>query len=270
MNTDYKLLDTGDEKRLEQFGSLRIVRAAKQALWKPALPKSEWKKADAVFDEEWRGDTADFSTHFDDVCFSLGMLESGQVGIFPEQLENWMWLAKVTAGEKHNIINGFAYTGGSTMFASNHINKVTHLDASKPAIKRAKENAELSFRKENDIRFVQEDVMTFLKKEIKRGKHYDGFIFDPPAFGTGGKGKKWKLGKDLPELLEMVYELSGGNPAFILLSAHDPALDHVKLAKMIKKMCPKSAKIESGDLTIKAESGNDLKNGYFARCLMQD
>ena len=270
MDTDYKLLDTGNGKRLEQFGSFRIIRAAKQALWKPALPKSEWQKADASFEDEWKGDIRDFSTSFNDVCFNLGMLESGQVGVFPEQMENWIWLDKVIEGERHSIINGFAYTGGSTMFASNHINKVTHLDASKPAIKRAKENAELSFKKSNDIRYVQDDVMTFLKKELKRGHHYDGFIFDPPAFGKGGKGKKWKLSKDLPELLELVYGLSSGNPAFIMLSAHDPSLDHVKLAKMIKKMCPKSVKVESGDLIIKAKSGNNLKNGYFARCLLQE
>lgn len=267
MNTDYTLLDTGDGKRLEQFGSIRIIRAAKQALWKPALPISEWEKADAVYDDEgWHGITEDFSTHFNDVCFSLGMLESGQVGVFPEQIPNWEWLSEIIKGEKHNIINGFAYTGGSTLFASNHINKVTHLDASKPAIKKAKINAEQSFKDSNDIRYIQDDVLSFLRKEIKRGNRYDGFIFDPPAFGTGGKGKKWKLSKNLPELLEMVYELSDGKPEFILLSAHDQTMDHKKLAKMIKKMCPKSAKIESGDLIMKAESGNDLKNGYFARC----
>jgi len=266
MNTDYILLDTGNEKRLEQFGKLRIVRAAKQAKWKPVLPKSEWDAADVSYDEDgWKGDLSDFSIHFDDICFTLDFLESGQVGIFPEQVENWQWLQQVTKGEKHNIINGFAYTGGSTLFASNHINHVTHLDASKPAIKRAKSNAEISFKGENNIRYIQDDVMTFLQKEIKRGKKYEGFIFDPPAFGKGGKGKTWKLSKDLPDLFEMIYELSEGTPSFILLSAHDPSMDHNTLAKMLKKMCPKSVNIESGDLVMSASSGNHMKNGYFAR-----
>lgn len=270
MNTDYKLLDTGNGKRLEQFGSIRIVRDAKQADWKPSLPKSEWAAADASYLKDgWDADLKPFNVSFQNITFSLELLETGQLGIFPEQIENWQWLEKINEGEKFDIINGFAYTGGSTLFASNRINRVTHLDASKPAIKRAKTNMELSFKDENNIRFIQDDVVSFLQKEIKRGKRYDGFIFDPPAFGKGGKGKTWKLSKDLPELMELIYELSGGNPAFILLTAHDPALNHKKLAENISKMCPSSASIESGDLIMPAESGNHLKNGYFARCFIK-
>jgi 23S rRNA (cytosine1962-C5)-methyltransferase len=267
MNTDYILLDTGDGKRLEQFGGLRIIRSAKQADWRPTLGKKEWESADAVYENDsWSCEIDDFSVHFDDVSFSLSLLDTGQVGIFPEQMDNWKWLAETTQGENQKILNGFAYTGGSTLFASNHINSVTHLDASKPAVKRAKLNRELSFRTNNNIRFIQDDVISFMEKELKRGNKYNGFIFDPPAFGKGGKGKKWKLTKDLPKLMELIYELADGAPDFLLISAHDPAMDHVHLAKMIKKMCSKSSKIESGELTIPAQSGNDLRNGYFARC----
>ncbi len=135
-----------------------------------------------------RGDLPDFSTRFDDVVFSLSLLETGQVGIFPEQEENWEWLRAVTNGKSIKIINGFAYTGGSTLFCSNPLTHVTHLDASKPAVSRAKANLALSGMSDNSVRFIVDDVLTFLeKKEIKRGNSYDGFIFDPPAFGRGGE-----------------------------------------------------------------------------------
>ncbi|ADD67519.1 conserved hypothetical protein [Denitrovibrio acetiphilus DSM 12809] len=269
MDSDYHLLDTGNGKRLEQFNKIRIVRAAKQADWAPSLPKEEWLAADAVFEnDKWNTELKDFTVHFSDITFCLSLMESGQLGVFPEQQKNWQWLAEITQGERHHILNGFAYTGGSTLFSSNHINKVTHLDASKPAIKRAKQNLEFSFKSDNKVRFIQEDVITFMKKEVKRGKRYDGFIFDPPAFGKGGKGKTWKLSKDLPLLMELTYELAGGSPSFMLLSAHDPALDHKYLAKTIRKLCPVSAEVESGDLVMKTQNGNFMNNGYFARFIV--
>lgn len=266
MNTDYILLDTGNGKRLEQFGNITVIRPAKQADWKPSLPVSDWNQAELFYEnEKWTGAPEEFTTHFNDITFSLAKMDNGQVGVFPEQVENWEWLQKTTEGEKHKILNGFAYTGGSTLFSSNHINKVTHLDASKPAIKKAKHNMELSFKINNNIRFIHDDVITFMKKEVKRGKKYDGFVFDPPAFGKGGKNKTWKLSKDLPVLMELIYELSATEPSFVLLTAHDPSMNAKDLAKQLKKMCPKSAKLESGDLVMKAQSGNDIKNGYFAR-----
>jgi 23S rRNA (cytosine1962-C5)-methyltransferase len=263
MNTNYRLLDTGGMKKLEQFGGTRIIRPAKQAVWKPAWDSSEWKKAAAVYDEEWTGEMPDMNIYFDDVVLSAGMLETGQVGLFPEQMENWAWIKNVIGDKKMNIINGFAYTGGSTLFASTGNTCVTHLDASRPSISKAKKNAELSGRSSNVIRYINDDVMTFLEKEIQRGVSYGGFIFDPPAFGRGGKGKVWKLTKDLPILVGIIAELSGGNPDFVLLSAHDPDMNADSLLSLLKIF--KKGEFCSGDLVIPAESGQHLKNGYFAR-----
>ncbi|PLX71123.1 MAG: hypothetical protein C0602_02450 [Denitrovibrio sp.] len=266
MNSNYRLLDTGNEKRLEQIGSFRVVRNAKQAFWRPALSKQEWDSADAVFDgEKWEGSLPECRVHFDKKTFDISLMDGGQLGIFPEQSPNWEWLEKVTASKDHLIINGFAYTGASTIFASTTTNEVTHLDASKTSVKRAKINLGLSGKEENSVRFIVDDVITFLEKEVKRGRRYDGFIFDPPAFGRGAKNKIWKIDRDIPVLIELINQLSDGRPAFILLSAHEPSMDENYLADLIKKLCPANTQIEKGSLIMNCESGRNIENGYFAR-----
>jgi len=267
VNTNYRLLDTGNERRLEQIGNVRVVRNAKQAIWQPKLSEEIWCDADAFFDgEKWQGSIPECLVNFDNNTFEVSMMDGGQVGIFPEQMPNWEWLSKITHDKPYKIINGFAYTGASTIFASSKLTEVTHLDASKTAVTRAKLNLELSCKDDNNVRFIVDDVLTFLQKEVKRGNKYDGFIFDPPAFGRGGKGKTWKLSKDMPELMELIYQLSDGKPSFILLSAHDQSMDEDMLYDMIRKLCPKSADFEKGSLIMNCESGRDIKNGYFARC----
>ncbi|PLX68758.1 MAG: hypothetical protein C0603_06300 [Denitrovibrio sp.] len=266
METNYKLLDTGSGKKLEQFGDVKLVRTAKQAFWKPSLPANEWGKVKVRYkDEKWIGEIDDFTVTFGDCTFSLGLLETGQIGIFPEQLENWKWLQEITKDKDMKIINGFAYTGGSTLFCSTPNTEVVHLDSSKPSITRAKKNLELSGKSENKVRFINDDVVTFLEKEVQRGNRYDGFVFDPPAFGRGGKGKTWKLSKDLSRLIELIGSLSDGSPKFVLITAHDPDMDGKILENYIRRIAPKDCKIESGDLIMKSDNGRSMRNGYFAR-----
>ena len=269
MDTDYRLLDTGRERRLEQIGDIRIVRNAKQAFWSPALSKDFWDQADAFFDgESWYGSIPECEVKFGSSTFSISLMDGGQIGIFPEQIPNWHWLEKITENMSWKIINGFGYTGASTVFASHKTNTVTHLDASRTSVNRAKENLRLSGKEDNSVRFIVDDVLSFLRKEVSRGNTYDGFIFDPPAFGRGGKGKTWKLTKDMPELLELMQTLSGGKPSFALLTAHDSSMDENILADTLKQMFPPDAVIEKGPLIMKCESGRDIKNGYFARCVL--
>jgi len=267
MKTNYRLLDTGDMERLEDFGGRLVRRLAKQANWKPALSKFQWEKADTFFDgEKWHGDLSDFSVFFGENVFTLSPLESGQTGIFPEQAENWQWLSETVKNKNINILNGFAYTGGSTLFSSTPQNSVCHLDASRPAVKRAMENAALSNKESNSIRYITDDVLSFMEKEIKRENLYKGFIFDPPAFGRGSKNKVWKIDKDMPKLVRLMNTLSEGSPKFILLSAHEPSMDESDLKDLLAHIdCVKRNEIETGKLVMKAESGNHMTNGYYAR-----
>lgn len=270
MDTNYTLLDTGNGRRLEAFGDVIVNRIAKQADWETAYEKEIWDRADLYFDgKNWLGNTdKEFTCNFDDIKFNLKALENGQVGIFPDQLQNWTWLKRIIneRAEPMNIINGFAYTGGSTLFSSTDNTDVCHLEGSKASINRAKLNAGISDKAGNSIRWMCEDVITFLQKEVKRGKIYNGFIFDPPAFGRGGKGKVWKLKKDLPILMDLINQLSAGQPEFVLFTAHDPELPDYKLAKMVGELDGVDRnKVEKANLVISAESGNHLANGYFAR-----
>jgi 23S rRNA (cytosine1962-C5)-methyltransferase len=267
MKTNYELLDTGNRKRLERFGDKIVLRDAKQAEWKPSLPKSEWDKAHLRYEnDEWSGDMSEFYGYFDDVTFNLKPMSMGQIGIFPEQAENWAWLKKVCEGKDYKIINGFAYTGGSSLFSSNSETEVCHLDGAKTSVNHAKLNFEVSDKLENKVRFIVDDVLTFMEKEVKRGKKYDGFIFDPPAFGRGGKGKTWKLSRDIDKLVSLIEKLSQGKPKFILLSAHDPSMTSKDLADKIfsiKGIFP--ANMEHGDLVMPTSRNQNMYNGYFAR-----
>lgn len=265
MKTDYRLLDTGNGRRLEQFGGIRLVRAAKQAVWRPAMPESEWAKADAVFDEKWDRGLPDFQVSFGDIIFQLSTAENGQVGVFPEQLPNWQWLADINAGQSYKVLNGFAYTGGSTLFTCKGAEETVHLDASAKSVNTARKNLELSGLTDRNVRFITDDLISFMQKEVRRGTRYDGFIFDPPAFGRGGRNKTWKLEKDLPVLINLMAELSGGAPAFVLLSAHEPTMDSETLARMITPLCRNKSAVEKGRLVMKTESGQNMHNGYFAR-----
>ncbi len=270
VETNYTLLDTGNQKRLEKFGDITVVRNAKQAVWKSALSKKYWSQADLIFENnKWNKDFPEntFVT-FGDNKFEIKAYEKGQVGIFPEQLSNWLWLEKniKSRNKFFNIINGFAYTGAATVFAGYENTSVCHLDSSKTSVNQAKKNWEISGKSNYRVRFIIDDVLDFLKKELKRGSKYNGFIFDPPAFGRGKKNKIWKFKRDLPSLFKYIDLLSDGNPEFILISAHEQGFSEFELKDMMKEIARVSERnIETGKMIIKAESGNDLPNGYYAR-----
>ncbi len=270
---NYKLLDCGELEKLEQIGEYIFRRSAPQAIWKRKLSDDIWENYNASFNQltrEWRTFTEDKLPNFecDNVTLELRLSSNGQIGIFPEQLANWQWLQTVTAQAKRplNILNGFAYTGASTLYASKQITNLTHVDASNSSVNWAKHNCNLSGLKNNQIRWIVDDIITYLTREIKRGSVYDGIILDPPAFGRGKKGTTWKLGRDLPKLIRLVDQLLSNDPEFVILSCHDKSFGEYELRKeLVKLQSLKNGKIETLDLTINSEIGNDLPAGKCAR-----
>ena len=278
---EYKLLDCGFESKLEKFGEISVERPAPQAEYKSILSDEEWDKADLVFDPNeliWinqKNIPNEWILSFDKIAIQLKTTPSGQVGIFPEQLPNWEWTyekIKEHQGEI-SILNGFAYTGVATLFAAmgktphNEV-KITHIDATKSVVNWAKKNYDLSKIDEDvNVSWVVEDILTYLQREVKRGKTYDAFILDPPAFGRGKGKKTWKLKRDLPLLIDLVGQLLSKNPKFIILSCHDPEIDEVALKRALTelKRIRTSGTIESFDLDIKAESGAELHSGICVR-----
>lgn len=229
-NFTYELIDSGDQKRLEKFGDIIVSRPAPQAFWPKDLPDS-WNKADAVCNRvdkknTWTEDSNfpnPWHLKFKNVTIELRPSSQHQVGIFPEQFDNWNWMIdKIEKADRPlNILNLFAYTGVATLAASAAAKDVSvcHVDGAKSAINWAKKNAELSGLSENPIRWICDDVTKFVNREVKRGRKYDGIILDPPAFGRG-PGGEWKLERDLPELLHSLSQLLSDKPLFVILSCH--------------------------------------------------
>jgi 23S rRNA (cytosine1962-C5)-methyltransferase len=243
---DYALLDSGDGKKLERFGSYILARPCSQAAWKPALSDAAWAKAHATFDRtegnQWhnRGALpAEWKIKTAGIAFKLSGTDFGHLGIFPEQRAQWEWLrAAVRAacearGRPVQVLNLFAYSGGSTLASALGGAEVCHLDASKGMVQWARDNASLNGLQEHPIRWITDDAHKFLCREARRERRYDAVILDPPTFGRGQNNEMYKIEKDLPETLRLCRELLSADPLFILLSAHTPGYSPVVLQNVL-------------------------------------
>ena len=276
---DYELLDCGGGRRLERFADIVVDRPAPQATWPKSQSVAEWLSADAYYERPVSGqghwlDTDVFpqpwQLQLDNIRLELRPAANGQVGIFPEQLPNWRWMAEHLQrqqGRLVRVLNTFAYTGVATLMASAASTdvEVCHVDGARASVMAARRNAELSGLQQRPIRWIVDDVMTFLHREIKRGNRYDGIILDPPAFGRGAHAS-WQLKRDLPELLGCVKQLMSDTPSFIVLSCHAPDLTSSGLAVMLDAILGASkSKSEAIDLVIPSISGNELPSSICAR-----
>ena len=270
---NYKLLDCGEFEKLEKIDGIVIRRPALQAVWKRKLENDIWQQYHAKFSQmqnKWTIFSVDNLPNFEcnNLTFELRFSPNQQIGIFPEQFTNWQWLKDVIfqVNRHLNILNGFAYTGASTLFASTKGMTITHVDASSSSINWAKQNCRLSNLENNNIRWIADDIIAFLTREVKRGTVYDGIILDPPAFGRGKKSATWKISRDLTKLMQLVDKLLSDNPKFVILSCHDNNFGNSELRNELTKLQSlKNGKIETLDLTIKSKIGNNLPAGKCAR-----
>ncbi|MDZ4659355.1 MAG: class I SAM-dependent methyltransferase [Bythopirellula sp.] len=284
---NYELLDFGGGRKLERFGEWVLDRPAPGAD-KPVARPDLWKSATARYEgsrttegdwlpaaKKWRVASGEFRVHIaDDKQFQLllSALPSGQVGVFPEQLESWEWvakqvlkLAKPQAAIK--ILNLFAYTGGSTLAAACAGAEVTHVDAAKGMVARARENAAASGLADAPIRWIVEDAVKFCEREVKRGNYYDAVILDPPTYGHGPKGEAWSIKRDLLPLLSLCRELTVGRLKFALCTCHTPGIDAPELSAYLSEgifgHCGQPPR--TGTLFLETVDGRKLPSGIFAR-----
>lgn len=270
---DYALLDSGDGEKLERYGSVVVSRPDPQALWKKLLPEGEWEKADAIFTREkedagWKLKTtvpSRWEIELGGLKFWIRPTSFKHTGIFPEHLANWEWIeAKVKSDV--NVLNLFGYTGGATLSAAKAGASVCHVDGSKVAVHWARDNAELSGLKEAPIRWIVDDARDFVKREIKRGRRYDGIILDPPAFGHGPKREMWKIEDDFLPFLDLCREVMTDKPLFFLINGYASGYSAVAYENNLKGLFGGDGKIEIGELTIaEKDSGRLLPCGIFAR-----
>lgn len=296
---DYQLLDFGDGRRLERFGEIMLDRPCPAAERIQRARPDAWLHADARFDgrDEEKGHwtcrrelPARWTVAQESLRFELKRTDFGHVGLFPEQAENWDWLGRVVRAKgggrraedaacasssliSHpsslplKVLNLFAYTGGSTLAAAAAGVEVVDVDAAKNIVAWARRNAALSGLEDATIRWIAEDALKFVKRELKRGNRYDALILDPPSYGHGPRGEVWRFSKHLPRLLALCSELTASRPAFMLLTCHTPGYDAKQLAAIVSEHFPEAAvgSMEARPLVIRAADGRELPSGVMVR-----
>jgi 23S rRNA (cytosine1962-C5)-methyltransferase len=271
----YLLLDAGEGRRLERFGSQIVDRPA-AAAEEAALDPNGWAAATLRFFRYagWKPPAAalePWQLRIAGLTLELRATDTGQVGVFPEQAPNWEWLRRQIAepgadsAPRRMVLNLFAYTGVATLVAAAAGAAVAHVDGSRPAVAWARRNADLSGLADAPVRWLVDDAEAFVARERRRGRRYDGFVLDPPSYGHAAGGRTWRLEERLGGLLESCAALAAPD-AFIVLTAHTPGFDGPRLADAIAaSFGTPRREIESGQLSISARSGAGLALGGFAR-----
>ena len=248
--TDYRLLDTGDGERLEQWGVYVLVRPDPQILWPGQRQDPRWKNPSARYHRsksgggswEIRSLPEVWSVSYRDLRFQLKPFSFKHTGLFPEQAVNWDWTSslirdalKKDPGRGIRVLNLFAYTGGATIAAAAAGASVTHVDAARGMVTWAHENAAVSGLSDAPIRWIVDDCIKFVNREIRRGNHYDGIIMDPPSYGRGPKGEIWKLEEEIYPLLAASVKLLTEKPLFFLLNSYTTGLQAGVLKYLLTK-----------------------------------
>lgn len=275
---NYKCLDAGNGEKLECWGDVVLRRPEPLAMW-PVEEDKAWKNVDGVYYRfidggghwEFRKKLPDFWTvSYKDLKFKVSPTNFKHTGLFPEQACNWDFMMdKIKkAGRPIKVLNLFAYTGGATVACSKAGADVVHVDAAKGMVEWAKENAKLSGVDGNYIRFLVDDCLKFVEREIRRGNKYDAIVMDPPSYGRGPSGEVWKLEKNLPELINRCMLLLSDKPLFFLINAYTTGVSSTVLLNMLKLTVGKTygGVVDAGEIGLPIEKNNlILPCGIYGR-----
>jgi 23S rRNA (cytosine1962-C5)-methyltransferase len=277
---DYELIDVGNFEKLERFGQYITIRPEPQAVWDKTLSAAEWEKRAHIrfvprssssgewkklkqMPDQWQIGYR-INNSEETIKFRLGLTSFKHVGIFPEQASNWDFIfesIKKMSTPQPRILNLFAYTGGASLAAKAAGADITHVDSIKQVVTWSKENMEISGL--NNIRWVVEDALKFVKREEKRGNKYNGIILDPPAFGHGPNGEKWKLEDNINEMMAGVLNLLDDKEHFLILNAYSLGFSSLIIENLLKKKAGQHLNV--GELYLQATEGNKLPLGVFGR-----
>lgn len=277
---DYELIDSGDFEKLERFGAYVLRRPEPQAIWHKSLAESEWRRiADASFlrdernDErgEWRLSPkmpSRWSIRYDyrdmHLSMRLGLTSFKHVGIFPEQAANWNFIYdRCIAKRGAKVLNLFAYTGGASLAARAAGAEVTHVDSVKQVVTWSRENMEASGM--DGIRWIVEDAMKFVQREVRRGNRYDGIILDPPAYGRGANGEKWVLEENIAQMLECCAELLVPKDSFLVFNLYSMGLSSTLARTIVHQMFGVPPQEEYGELYFADRASKELPLGTYYR-----
>ncbi|HOO20368.1 MAG TPA: class I SAM-dependent methyltransferase, partial [Kiritimatiellia bacterium] len=253
---DYELIDSGRRCKLERFGPVTVIRGEPKAWWEPVLPARDWDRAQAVHDEDsgWDlrpGCPRQWALRDGPLTFLARLSDTSKhLGLFPEQSPHWRAIREAAAPGAR-LLNLFGYTGAATLAAAAAGWLPTHVDASKPAVAWARENQAASGLAEKPVRWIVEDAMKYVRREIKRGSRYDGILLDPPAFGRGPDGGIWKVERQLPELLDLCRQTLTDTPRLLILTTYNIEASALMLRNLLADlMQPFGGRIEAGELAL--------------------
>ena len=275
---DYEIIDCSKGEKLERWGKYVLLRPDPQVLWDTPRKNPAWKKLNGHYHRSNKGGgeweffdlPEQWSIHYKDLTFHLKPFTFKHTGLFPEQATNWDWFSEKirNAGREIKVLNLFGYTGGATLAAAKAGAKVTHVDASKGMITWGKENAVSSGLGDAPIRWLVDDCVKFVEREIRRGNHYDGIIMDPPSYGRGPKGEIWKLEEKIHPFIALASQLLSDDPLFFLVNSYTTGLAPAELTHMIStEVCAKfGGCVESQEIGLPVkESGLILPCGASGR-----
>jgi len=275
---DYEVLDTGDGEKLERWGEIILRRPDPQTIWPKASPKL-WEKADAVYHRSEKGGgqwefrkslPERWTVGYGELRFFVRPTGFKHTGLFPEQAANWDWMArKIRESGRSDlkVLNLFGYTGGATAACAAAGAHVTHVDAAKGMVQWAKENRELSHLPEESCRWIVEDALRFVEREIRRGHSYDGILMDPPSYGRGPGGEVWKLENELYGLVETCANVLSDDAVFFLINSYTTGFQASVLSNMIQKcvISTHGGMVDSEELCLPVTTGGVLPCGASGR-----
>ena len=274
---DYQILDMANGEKLEKWNNITLVRPDPQIIWKQKTYPEKWKKADAKYSRSNTGGGAwnynkklpsAWQVKYKDLVFNIKPMGFKHTGLFPEQAVNWDWMInKIKSTNKEiKVLNLFAYTGGATVACLSAGASVCHVDSSKGMVSWAKETVTSSGLQDRKVRYIVDDVVKFVNREIRRGNKYDAIIMDPPSYGRGTNGEVWKFEDNIYDLVELCSKVLTDEPLFFLINSYTTGISSMVLENILKLNIHAKGKFSNGEIGIPMQNSNlVLPCGIYGR-----
>ena len=256
---DYEILDMANGEKLERWGDVQLIRPDPQIIWTNKSFPEKWNSANARYNRSSTGGGSwkynikmpkNWQIKYKDLTFNIKPMGFKHTGLFPEQAVNWDWMISKIRNSKRDIkvLNLFAYTGGATVACSYAEASVCHVDSSKGMTTWAKENVVSSGLQDRPVRFIVDDVVKFVNREIRRGNKYDGIIMDPPSYGRGTNGEVWKFEENIADLVELCSKVLSNEPLFFLINSYTTGISSTVLENILRLNIKKKGKFSHGEV----------------------
>ena len=256
---DYEILDMANGEKLERWGNVVLIRPDPQIIWKNKSFPNKWNDANAKYNRSSTGGGSwkynkkmpeNWQIKYKELTFNIKPMGFKHTGLFPEQAVNWDWMISKIKNAKREIkvLNLFAYTGGATVACSYAGASVCHVDSSKGMTAWAKENVASSGLADRPVRFIVDDVVKFVNREIRRGNKYDGIIMDPPSYGRGTNGEVWKFEENIADLVELCSKVLSDDPLFFLINSYTTGISSTVLENILRLNIKKKGKLSHGEV----------------------